>query len=72
MPEHFTAQFAERLDRLCAVAVREAKDGDTLMREQALIAPGNHHLLLERSGARYYVEVRRGPRVTRAAPHPRD
>ena len=68
MPEKFTAHFAERLDSLCAVTVKEAEDGDTVLRGQALIAPGNRHLLLKRSGARYYVEVRDGPLVTRHRP----
>jgi two-component system, chemotaxis family, protein-glutamate methylesterase/glutaminase len=68
MPEKFTAHFAERLDSLCAVSVKEAKNGDAVLRGQALIAPGNHHMLLKRSGARYYVEVRDGPLVSRHRP----
>jgi two-component system chemotaxis response regulator CheB len=68
MPEHFTARFAERLDQLCKVTVKEAGDGDTVIRGQALIAPGNRHLLLKRSGARYYVEVKDGPLVSRHRP----
>ncbi|PTY02448.1 chemotaxis response regulator protein-glutamate methylesterase [Opitutaceae bacterium EW11] len=68
MPELFTARFAERLDSLCRVTVKEAADGDTVLRGQALIAPGNRHLMLRRSGARYYVEVRDGPLVTRHRP----
>jgi two-component system, chemotaxis family, protein-glutamate methylesterase/glutaminase len=68
MPEKFTAHFAERLDSLCAVTVKEAKNGDAVLRGQALIAPGNHHMLLKRSGARYYVEVRDGPLVSRHRP----
>jgi len=68
MPEKFTATFAERLDSLCSVTVKEAKNGDTVLRGQALIAPGNHHMLLKRSGARYYVEVRDGPLVSRHRP----
>jgi two-component system, chemotaxis family, protein-glutamate methylesterase/glutaminase len=68
MPETFTARFAERLDQICRVTVREAKDGDTVIRGQALIAPGNRHLLLKRSGARYYVEVKDGPLVSRHRP----
>lgn len=68
MPEKFTASFAERLDSLCRVSVREAASGDTVLRGQALIAPGNRHLLLKRSGARYFVEVRDGPLVNRHRP----
>lgn len=68
MPEHFTTSFARRLDSLCKIAVKEAADGDTVMRGQALIAPGNKHTLLKRSGARYYVEVKDGPLVSRHRP----
>ena len=68
MPENFTARFAERLDRLCQVTVKEAKTDDSVIRGQALIAPGNKHLLLKRSGARYFVEVREGPLVSRHRP----
>ncbi len=68
MPEGFTARFAQRMDSLCAITVKEAADGDSVLRGQALIAPGNHHLLLKRSGARYYVEVRDGPLVSRHRP----
>lgn len=68
MPELFTRAFASRLDRLCAITVKEAESGDTVLRGQALIAPGNHHLLLQRSGARYYVEVKEGPLVCRHRP----
>ena len=68
MPEHFTTSFANRLNGLCKIAVKEASDGDTVMRGQALIAPGNRHTLLKRSGARYYVEVKDGPLVSRHRP----
>lgn len=68
MPEKFTASFAERLDDLCKVTVKEAQDGDSVLRGQVLIAPGNRHLLLKRSGARYYAEVRDGPLVSRHRP----
>ncbi|WP_341987188.1 chemotaxis response regulator protein-glutamate methylesterase [Azorhizobium sp. AG788] len=68
MPEHFTAAFARRLDGLCAVDVKEAEDGDTVRRGRVLIAPGNRHTLLRRSGARYYVEVKDGPLVSRHRP----
>lgn len=68
MPENFTAAFAQRLDGLCRVTVKEAADGDTVIRGRALIAPGNKHILLKRSGARYYVEVKDGPLVCRHRP----
>ncbi|MEI6211723.1 MAG: chemotaxis response regulator protein-glutamate methylesterase [bacterium] len=68
MPEHFTASFAERLNTLCEVEVREAKDGDSVIPGLALLAPGNQHMIFRRSGARYYVEVRTGPLVCRQRP----
>ena len=68
MPEGFTASFAKRLNDLCRINVREAKDGDSVLRGHALIAPGNKHTLIKRSGARYYVEVRDGPLVSRHRP----
>ncbi len=68
MPEHFTAAFAKRLDTLCQITVKEAANDDTVIRGRALIAPGNHHLLLKRSGARYYVEIKDGPLVCRHRP----
>ncbi len=68
MPEKFTTAFAQRLDGLCAISVKEAANGDTVLRGQALLAPGNRHMLLKRSGARYYVEVRDGPLVCRHRP----
>jgi two-component system chemotaxis response regulator CheB len=68
MPEHFTRAFAERLNTLCQVTVKEAENNDTIMRGRVLIAPGNRHALLKRSGARYYVEVKNGPLVSRHRP----
>lgn len=68
MPEHFTAAFASRLNGICAVSIKEAEDNDTVLRGRVLIAPGNKHLLLKRSGARYYVEVKTGPLVSRHRP----
>ena len=68
MPEHFTAAFAKRLDGLCRISVKEAADNDTVIRGRALIAPGNRHMLLKRSGARYYVEIKDGPLVCRHRP----
>jgi two-component system chemotaxis response regulator CheB len=68
MPPVFTAAFARRLDGLCRVTVREATDGDSVIPGRALIAPGNRHMLLKRSGARYYVEIKDGPLVCRHRP----
>ncbi len=68
MPEKFTAAFARRLDSLCEITVKEAQNNDTVLTGHALIAPGNKHLLLRRSGARFYVEVREGPLVSRHRP----
>jgi two-component system chemotaxis response regulator CheB len=68
MPEQFTRAFARRLDGLCRVTVKEAEDNDTVLCGRALIAPGNRHLLLKRSGARYYVEIKDGPLVSRQRP----
>jgi two-component system chemotaxis response regulator CheB len=68
MPEHFTKSFANRLNDLCKITVKEAEDGDAVMQGKALIAPGNKHLLLRRSGAKYFVEVKDGPLVNRHRP----
>lgn len=68
MPENFTAAFARRLDGLCAIDVKEAKEGDMLRPGQALIAPGNRHMLLERVGRHYRVTLRDGPPVSRHRP----
>jgi two-component system chemotaxis response regulator CheB len=68
MPEHFTRSFAERLDNLCRISVKEAESNDVVSPGCALIAPGGRHTLVKRSGARYYVEVREGPLVSRHRP----
>ena len=68
MPEHFTKAFSERLNRSCRIQIKEAVNGDSILRGCALIAPGNRHMLIKRSGARYYVEVREGPLVCRHRP----
>ncbi|MFB9948846.1 chemotaxis response regulator protein-glutamate methylesterase [Rhizobium puerariae] len=68
MPERFTAAFAKRLNGLCEVEVKEAADGDPVLRGHVLIAPGDKHMLLERRGARYEVSVRAGPLVSRHRP----
>ena len=68
MPELFTAAFARRLDKLCQVDVKEAEDGDSVLPGRILIAPGNRHMLLQRSGARYHVSIKDGPLVSRHRP----
>ena len=68
MPPHFTTAFAERLDSVCPFEVKEASDGDTVRQGRALLAPGNFHMLLKRSGAQYYVEVKYGPRIHHQRP----
>ena len=68
MPEKFTALFAERLNGLCQIEVREAKNNDRVIPGLALIAPGGKHMLLKRSGAYYHVEVVDGPLVNRHRP----
>jgi len=68
MPEQFTKSFANRLNETCRITVKEAENGDSVIRGRALIAPGNRHMLLKRSGARYYVEVKDGPLVNRHRP----
>lgn len=68
MPPQFTAAFANRLNSLCAIEVREAKNGDRVVPGTALIAPGGRHMLLKRSGAQYHVEVKEGPPVNRHCP----
>lgn len=68
MPEGFTQQFANRLDALCECEIKEAEDGDSLIPGRVIIARGNYHTLLRRSGARYYVQVKPGPLVSRHRP----
>ncbi|WP_448663890.1 protein-glutamate methylesterase/protein-glutamine glutaminase [Sphingomonas sp. CJ20] len=68
MPENFTRAFAQRLNGLCEVDVKEASDGDVVLRGHVLIAPGGRHMMLERQGARYHVSVREGPLVSRHRP----
>lgn len=68
MPEKFTAAFAQRLNSICEVEVREAQTGDRVIPGRVLIAPGGRHMLLRRSGAQYQVEVVDGPSVNRHKP----
>jgi two-component system, chemotaxis family, protein-glutamate methylesterase/glutaminase len=68
MPENFTKAFANRLNSSCKITVKEAEYGDSVITGRTLIAPGNKHLLLKRSGARYYVEIKEGPLVSRHRP----
>jgi len=68
MPETFTRQFAERLDSLCKIRVKEAQDGDRILPGHALLAPGGHHMAVIRRGMEYAVHVYRGERVNRHMP----
>jgi two-component system chemotaxis response regulator CheB len=68
MPEHFTATFAQRLNSLCRIEVKEAGDGDPLAPGQALIAPGGRHMVLECSGAFYQARIKNGPMVHHQRP----
>ena len=68
MPEHFTATFAQRLDSICSIEVKEAEDGDAVVPGRALIAPGGRHMMLERSGAFYQVRIKDGPMVHHQRP----
>ncbi len=68
MPARFTASFAQRLNSICAVEVKEAVDGDSVVPGRVLIAPGGKHMLLHRSGASYYVAIQDGPEVFHQKP----
>jgi len=68
MPPKFTTAFAERLNQQCAMEVKEAQDGDSVTTGRVLLAPGNYHMLLKRSGARYFVQVKNGPPVHHQCP----
>ncbi len=68
MPAQFTSSFANRLDGLCAMQVKEAEDGDHVIPGRILIAPGGKHMLLRRSGAKYYVAIKDGPKVCHQKP----
>jgi two-component system chemotaxis response regulator CheB len=68
MPEKFTKTFADRMNTLCRISVKEAEDGDSVLPGHALIAPGNYHMTLVRSGARYSVLLNQDPPVNRHRP----
>ncbi|MGZ5006656.1 MAG: protein-glutamate methylesterase/protein-glutamine glutaminase [Methylobacter sp.] len=68
MPEHFTAAFAKRLDGICQVTVKEAEHNDRALPGVVLIAPGGKHMLLQRDGAQYRVDIKDGPLVSRHRP----
>ena len=68
MPEKFTNAFARRLDGTCRIEIKEAEDGDLVTAGRALIAPGNRHMLLRRTGHRYTVAIVDGPHVSRHRP----
>ena len=68
MPPRFTTAFAERLNTLCQINVREARHGDSVLPGVALIAPGNYHMLLVRNGGTYQVEIKNGPLVCHQRP----
>jgi len=68
MPANFTTAFSQRLNGLSQITVKEAQDNDSVIPGTALVAPGNYHMILRRSGARYYVEVKDGPMVHHQRP----
>jgi len=68
MPERFTNAFARRLNTLCAMDIKEAEDGDVVQQGRVLIAPGNFHMALHRTGSRYTVDILEGPHVSRHRP----
>lgn len=68
MPERFTKTWADRMNGLCRISVKEAEDGDSVLPGHALVAPGGYHMALERSGARYTVRINQDPPVNRHRP----
>ena len=68
MPAHFTKTWADRMNSLCRISVKEAEDGDSVLPGHALVAPGSYHMTLVRSGARYTVRVNQDPPVNRHRP----
>ncbi len=68
MPERFTKTWADRMNSLCRIAVKEAEDGDSVLPGHALVAPGGYHMTLVRNGARYTVQINQDPPVNRHRP----
>ncbi len=68
MPPGFTKSFADQLNTMCDVTVKEAADGERVMRGHAYIAPGGRHMELYRSGAKYFLKIKDGPLVNRHKP----
>ncbi|OGV52945.1 MAG: chemotaxis response regulator protein-glutamate methylesterase [Lentisphaerae bacterium GWF2_52_8] len=68
MPEHFTLSFANRLNGICAIAVKEAEDGDRMLPGRALVGRGNIHMLLRHDAKGYFVQLKQGPLVSRHRP----
>ena len=68
MPEHFTKTWADRMNQICRISVKEAQDGDSVLPGHALIAPGSYHMTLVRNGARYSVRINQDPPVNRHRP----
>ncbi|MBI9061144.1 MAG: chemotaxis response regulator protein-glutamate methylesterase [Marinilabiliaceae bacterium] len=68
MPEGFTKSFANSLNSICGLEVKEAENGDKLYQGRVLVAPGNKHMLLKRIGKEYMVDVKEGPLVNRHRP----
>jgi two-component system chemotaxis response regulator CheB len=68
MPERFTKTWADRMNQLCRISVKEAEDGDSVLPGHALVAPGSYHMTLVRSGARYTVRINQDPPVNRHRP----
>lgn len=68
MPERFTKTWADRMNQLCRISVKEAEDGDSVLPGHALVAPGSYHMALVRSGARYSVRIHQEPPVNRHRP----
>ncbi len=68
MPHGFTRSFAERLNKLCQISVKEAEDGERVLPSHAYIAPGDKHMELARSGANYQIKIHDGPPVNRHRP----
>ena len=68
MPERFTKAWADRMNQLCSISVKEAEDGDSVLPGHALVAPGSYHMTLVRSGARYTVRINQDPPVNRHRP----